>query len=53
MVSHSDRHFLYTIDHGKVKTPSLGYGRGLGRDDGQRSRGEAEAEGFSEVGKEL
>jgi hypothetical protein len=42
MVSHSDRHFLYTTDHGKVKTPSLGHGRGFGRDDGQRSRGEAE-----------
>jgi hypothetical protein len=46
MVSHPDRYFLYTIDHGKVKTPSLGRGRGFGRDDGQRLRVEAETVGI-------
>jgi len=35
MVSHSDRHFYYTADHGKVKVPSPGLCCGLGGDDGQ------------------
>jgi len=29
MVSHSDGHSQYTTDHGKVKVPSPGLGRGF------------------------
>jgi len=36
MVSHSDRHFHYTTDRGKVKLPSPGLGRGFGGEDDQR-----------------